>query len=62
MADVVQKIISGNEVKNGTAVVGAQPIGNFDTEDPDITAPVDVTAVENKLTAKFNKTYYEYNT
>lgn len=62
MADVVQKIISANEVKNGTAVVGALPSGRFDAEDPEITSPTDLTALENKLTAKFNKTYYEYNT
>ena len=62
MADAVKKIITANDVKNGTAVVGALPTGNFDTETPDITAPTDITATDAKYDAKFNKTYYEYNT
>jgi hypothetical protein len=62
MADVVRKIISANDVKNGTAVVGAQPTGVFDTETPDITAPTDITGTDAKYDAKFNKAYYEYNT
>lgn len=62
MADVTQKIISGNPVKNSNAIVTVDKLGNKKVLTRTIDTPPDVTALENKLTAKFNKTYYEYNT
>ncbi len=63
MADVVQKIISGNAVKNdGGQVVGCLPSGRSSVHRPVILNETDLTAVENKLTNKFNDDYYHYQT
>lgn len=36
MADVLQKIINANPVRNGSIVTGVMKIGNYDTVDPPI--------------------------
>lgn len=59
MADVAQKANSGNARKEGTIVVGAQPIGNYKTNsDNNALSPTAVDAIETKLTTRFDDPQY----
>lgn len=60
MADVAQKAVSANAVKNGDAVVGVDKIGNSHTLAPKIYAPISVEEMEAWLTDKYDSVVY-YN-
>jgi hypothetical protein len=53
MADVIQKVISANDIVQGAAVVAADKFGNYQNVDPQITKAVNTDDVETKYTERF---------
>lgn len=58
MADVVQKVITGNNIVQGSAVVGVDKTGHIESLAPTITSAISITAVENKYTNRFDDVNY----
>lgn len=58
MADVVQKVISANVVKNGSALATVNKQGTTQTVDPEILTDDSLTRTENRLTGRFDDTSY----
>lgn len=61
MADVIQKIISGNDIKNGSAVITADKRGNYQSITPDILENQSLTVTEAKYTTRFDDPSYYSN-
>jgi hypothetical protein len=58
MADVVQKIISGNDIQQGSAVSHVTKTGNVHSLLPDITNAISITDTEAKWTNRFDDIDY----
>lgn len=59
--DVVTNVVSGVEVtNNGTVVVSCSETGEFDTINATLDTSISYTALEAKLTNRFDDIYY-YN-
>jgi hypothetical protein len=60
MADVLQKVISGNGIVNGSAVVTVTPLPNTAKTrlDPPINQTAQVTAVSGVLDSRFDDVNY----
>ena len=58
MADVVQKVISGNDIQQGSAVSHVTQTGNIHNLLPDITNAISVSDAETKWTSRFDDTEF----
>lgn len=58
MADVAQKCISNNPIKNGDAVVWVSKTGTIQKVDPQLNKVTDVTDIEAKYTNRFDDPNY----
>jgi hypothetical protein len=58
MADVVQKIISGNAIQQGVAVSHVTQTGNIHNVVPNVTNAISVSDAETKWTSRFDDTEY----
>lgn len=55
MTDVIQKVISANDIKQGRAVTngGSPEINNYEYVEPSVNEEVDTDSVETKYTNRF---------
>ncbi len=58
MADVAQKCISNNPIKNGDAVVWVSKTGTIQKVDPQLNKVTDVSVIEAKYTNLFDDPNY----
>lgn len=58
MADVIQKAITGNSIKNGSSTAGVDKKGNKQVLNPDIIKAVDVTGVDARYDGRFDDIRY----
>tara|TARA_Y100000296_G_scaffold84177_1_gene116856 strand:- start:3912 stop:4802 length:891 start_codon:yes stop_codon:yes gene_type:complete len=58
MADVVQKIISGNDIQQGVAVSHVTQTGNIHNVVPNVTNAISISEAETKWTSRFDDTEY----
>jgi len=58
MADVVQKIISGNDIQQGSAISHVTQTGNIHNLLPDITNAISISDAETKWTSRFDDTEF----
>lgn len=61
MSDVIQKIITANDVKNGSTVITADKRGNYQHIVPDILENQSLTPVESKYSVRFDDVNYYNN-
>lgn len=58
MADVMQPAGSGTVINNGTITVGVRPTGKTEKRYPDINDYVPSGTMVDRLTNRFNASYY----
>lgn len=58
MADVVQKVITANDVKNGGAIANVDKLGNIQVVYPEVLADTNLTRTENKLATRYDDVSY----
>ena len=58
MADVVQKVISGNDIQQGSAVSHVTQTGNIHNVVPNVTNAISISEAETKWTSRFDDTEF----
>jgi hypothetical protein len=58
MADVVQKIISGNDIQQGSAISHVTQTGNIHNVVPNVTNAINISDAETKWTSRFDDTEF----
>lgn len=58
-ADIVQKVVQANTIKQGIAVMGVTPLGTKTTEETYVESRVSLAEIDTNLSTRFDDpTYY----